>query len=126
MSSVENLVDPTRALREVFSVTVQPFLGETREFQAGAAVSEVTANAAKEALVAKFTSLSVGDSEYQVNITPIDGGYYSLEVKPDFRHRTQQEMAPIYKAGTTDRAQESAGRSWGKRVSAINASQLKL
>lgn len=99
-------IDPTHALREVFSIAVQPILGQTRDFQA-IGNSEQKMRDAAGALNLKFAELGVGADEYKVNIEETGPSAWRLRVDTSFRERTQEEMKPIFEAGTTERAKDA-------------------
>lgn len=95
----EGSVDPTHALREVFTLTANPFVGQTRDFMATHG-SRKAIDAAAAAVTEKFSALGIAPAEYQVQVTGHEGSY-SLSIEHDFRPRTQEEMKPIFEAGTT-------------------------
>ncbi len=105
-----DLLDPTRALREVFAVTATPVVGETRDFVA-THLSREAIEAAASAVTEAFSALGVAPDEYQICVTEHrKAGYqttYSLTIEPDFRMRTQEEMKPIFAAGNTESARAS-------------------
>lgn len=87
--------DSTRVFLFAFEKAVQPVLGQTRDFHALGDKLEAL-GAAVDRINRLFASLGADRDEYKIQVSGIDPSF-QLEVIPNFRLRTQEELSHIGK-----------------------------